>query len=316
MFLMQANNALHKLYKAAYRVPAPTTADTIYVSKQDTCVPVTTAATAFALTLARPLKDNIRCLVLLDTDGGGDLTLTVTGGYNADADTSIVFGDAGDFVQFVSIRCGTTYYWRVLSQEGTTAAGETLDVDTLSIGGTAITATAAEINTACDQSVQQMTPGAGFLGAGGFYWSSIQRIGTLYKTTIFMDLTGLASSTTDEDIIGLAAGGAAHFGQITAALNGTLFYGQVTCLETPAGGVTDIQFWSATEGTGAYNGLITDLTEVSMYNKGSAAAGAAATQIALTALPAANKYMYLAGGAAGTAAEYSAGQFLVELWGA
>ena len=281
---MQSENSLHKLYKAAYRVPAPTTGTTVYVSKQDTCIPVTTGATAFTLTLARPVKDNIRCIVLLDTDGGGDLTLTVTGGYNAAADTTLTFGDAGDFVQFVSVRLGSTYYWRVIAQEG------------------AFT--------------DRMTPGAGFLGTGGFYWSSIEKIGTIFKTTIFADLTGLASTTTDTDIIGLAAGGAAHFGQIKAALNGTLFYGQVTWLETPATGVTDIAFWSADEATGAYDALITSLVEVSMYDKGSAAAEAAATQIALTALPAADKYMYLACGAAGVPGTYTAGKFLLELWGA
>jgi hypothetical protein len=295
--------------------PVKSTTGKIVIDRMAAVVPVDTTAGAAAITLARPTKAGIVASIVLVVDNG-DLTLTVTGGYNADADTSITFADAGDFVRFISFKVGSYYYWRVLASEGTNVAAEDFKVDQLTLGATLLTATGAEINTACDQSVQVMTPGDGFLGAGGFYLSSIQHIGTIYKTTIFADITGLASSTTDTDIIGLAAGGAAHFGQITAALNGTLVYGQVTWLETPATGADDINFWSATEGTGAYNDDVTGLTEVSMYDKTSAAAGAAATQIALTALPAANKYMYLANGEGGTVGTYTAGQFMLELWGA
>lgn len=103
-----------------------------------------TTATTETRTLARPDKAGILTSVVLDTDGG-DLTLTVTGGYNAEADTSIVFADAGDMVVFMSVKTGTTYQWTVVSHEGT-------DVE-LFIGGTAITATAAEINNAADDSL-------------------------------------------------------------------------------------------------------------------------------------------------------------------
>lgn len=69
-------------------------------------------------TLARPDKAGILVTVELDTDGG-DLTLTVTGGYNPAGDTSIVFGDAGDTVVFLSIKTGTTYQWTAIAQTGT-----------------------------------------------------------------------------------------------------------------------------------------------------------------------------------------------------
>jgi len=176
-----------------------------------------------------------------------------------------------------------------------------------------INATAAEINLACDLSTQVMTPGAGFAGTGTIYKSSVVKQGDIFKTTILIDLTGTSSSTTDLDIIGTS--GVSHIGQITAAKNGTLFFGQVTCLETPAGGIVDIDFYSATEGTGAFDGAVGDLAETAMLTKGGNWSAAAATQIAFAALPAANKYMYMTGGAAGTAAAYTAGQFLIELWG-
>ena len=162
-------------------------------------------------------------------------------------------------------------------------------------------------------SSKTLSAGAGFAGAGTIYKTSIAKDGDVYKTTIFIDLTDAKSSTTDLDIIGLS--GVSHIGQITAAKNGTLFFGQVTCLETPAGGVTDIDFYSATEGTGAYDGAVASLTETVMRTNGGAWSAAAATQIAFTNLPVADSYMYLTCGAAGTAGTYTAGQFMIELWG-
>lgn len=104
-----------------------------------------TTAGAETRTLARPDKAGILASVVLDTDGG-DLTLTVTGGYDAAGDTSIVFADAGDMAVFMSVKTGTTFQWTIVSHEGTDAP--------LFIGGTAITATAAEINNAADISAQ------------------------------------------------------------------------------------------------------------------------------------------------------------------
>lgn len=135
----------------------------------------------------------------------------------------------------------------------------------------------------------------------------------MIKTTIFIDLTGTKSSTTDLDIIG--NDGVSHIGQVTAAKNGTLFYGQITCLEAPAGGIADIDLYSATEGTGAFDAGVATLTETAMLTKGGVWAAAAQTQVSLATVPAANSYMYLTGGAAGTAAAYTAGQFMIELWG-
>lgn len=190
-------------------------------------------------------------------------------------------------------------------------------VTTLTSTSATLTTAAATTLTVGGKSVlapDTMTPGVGITnGVGTVYKTSVVKQGDIIKTTIFIDLTGLASSTTDTDIIGTA--GVSHFGQITAAKNGTLFFGQVTCLETPATGADDIIFYSATEGTGAFDADATALTETVLYDKTSAAAAAAATQIALAALPAANSYLYLGNGESGTAGTYTAGQFMIELWG-
>ena len=100
-------NCLNRMYEAAFRMLDPGSAGTIYPRKWFCYCPVVTAA-AETRTLEQPYKAGIIHAVVLETDGG-DLTLTVTGGYNADGDTSITFGDAGDFVMFYSIKVGTSF---------------------------------------------------------------------------------------------------------------------------------------------------------------------------------------------------------------
>lgn len=155
--------------------------------------------------------------------------------------------------------------------------------------------------------------GAG-ASAAETYDASVGRTGGIITTRIVIDLTGLVASTTDLDIIGNTGGAAsAHFGQFTALLNGTFTGGQVTCLEVPAGGPADIDFYSATESTGAQDALVTSLTETALITAGGA--WTSGLSKGMTALPAANEYLYLANGAAGSPATYTAGKFLIELLG-
>ena len=151
-------------------------------------------------------------------------------------------------------------------------------------------------------------------GTGTIFKTGVSTSGGIITTTMMIDLTGLASSTTDLDIIGQGTN-PAYLGQILAADNGTLFSGWVTCLETPAGGVTDIDLYSATEATGVFDGGIAALVETAILTKGGAWSAAPQTQTALTAIPAANQYLYLTCGTLGTAATYTAGKFLITFLG-
>jgi len=182
----------------------------------------------------------------------------------------------------------------------------------------ATTATVAEVNDAADLSTQIMTTGSGFPGTGTLYQSGVRKTGTTVKTEILIDLTGAASVATDLDIIGTHATNPAHIGQLTAALNGsTILMGKMTCLEVPVGGAIDIDLYSAdegtaTDGTTALSGLISNLTETALITSGGNwTIGLAKT---LTGIPAAGQYLYLTSGAA-TAGTYTAGKFLLELWG-
>lgn len=157
------------------------------------------------------------------------------------------------------------------------------------------------------------TPGTGITaGTGTVIKSGVFQVGGIIHTRILIDLTGLASSTTDLDIIGVGAG-AAYLGQVTAAKNGTVLTGRMTCLEVPAGGADDVDLYSATEATGVFDAGIGTLTETIMVTSGGA--WTLGLTKGFSAVPAADQYLYLTGGEAGTAATYTAGKFLIELEG-
>jgi hypothetical protein len=155
------------------------------------------------------------------------------------------------------------------------------------------------------------TAGTGITtGTGTVYEAGVIKIGEVFHTTILIDLTGLASSGSG-DIIGKAATANSHIGQITAAVNGTVLGGKLTCLEAPAGGDPDINLWYADEATGTEDAAVTGLTnQVQICNSGDLALNSV---VSLTTV-AADKYLYMATGAA-TNADYTAGKLLIEFWG-
>ena len=159
-----------------------------------------------------------------------------------------------------------------------------------------------------------LAPGAGITaGSGTLYKSWVRRgEGGIIVTDILMDLTGLSSSTTDLDIIGTA--GVCHIGQITTAKNGIILAGTMTCFEVPAGGADDIDLYSATVGTGAYDAGIAALVETAVVTSAAAWTNGRVLPIIADTIPA-NNYLYLCGGEAGTAAAYTAGRFLITLHG-
>lgn len=139
-----ALNARHTLYRAPTRITDPGSGGTITVDRDGGVCPVVTAGSE-SRTLRQPTKEGIVGSVVLKTAGGA-LTLTVTGGYNADGDTSITLSDAGDFVRFMSIEYGGSYYWRVIASEGTNVAAEDFAAD--KITATNVNATTAIFTTA------------------------------------------------------------------------------------------------------------------------------------------------------------------------
>lgn len=129
-------------------------------------------------------------------------------------------------------------------------------------------------------------------------------------TQIKFDLTGLASVATANDVIGLAAGGAAYIGRNVVANNGIIFKTQFACLETPAGGDNDVNVVLNSNAALAYDGA-GGTTYIS--NSGDLVAGQTVENLvpAITA----NDYFYLTAGTGDTAATYTAGMYVLTLWG-
>ena len=157
---------------------------------------------------------------------------------------------------------------------------------------------------------------AGIEGTAETYITQVERFKSdtttnvnLVKTSIMLDLTGLASSAAD-DIIGKAGSGVAYIGRVTTADTGVVFGVTMECFETPAGGDPDIDLYSATEATGVEDSAIGDLTETLIINGGDASAG---TRTAGGTI-AADQYLYLVSGST-TNATYTAGRILITIHG-
>lgn len=157
-----------------------------------------------------------------------------------------------------------------------------------------------------------LSAGVGITEATGeVYHSWIEKNGNIIKTSIYIDLTGLRSTGAGDIIGNNGTSNPCHIGQITAAASGTVFAGVMTCLEAANAGNTDIDLYSATEGTGAEDAAISTLAETQLVDNGAMTVD---TFNSLTAYPAADQYLYLVAVGA-TDADYDAGKFLIELYG-
>lgn len=142
---MSSHNTLHELFSDAcpYVIADPGNAGTLTCDRQMAMFKLTSAA-AETRTLAQPTKPGIMCAVVVDVYVG-DITLTVTGGYNQAAATSLTLGTAGDWVLFYSVEVGTSYYWRVIASEGVNVTRTDITATTGTI--TTLGATTADVTT-------------------------------------------------------------------------------------------------------------------------------------------------------------------------
>jgi len=219
----------------------------------------------------------------------------------------------------VLVRSSETTKWTTGIQIADDGATTGIDIGDCTTGvyfsGTTTTHISSESAIVIDMPVT--APGAGFDTAGGVKWVPFGKRGSagMFVTELYIDLgdAAVTSAGTVKYIIGEAAGGGANVGQITAANHGTIVAMEIICLETPATGDDDIDFYSATVGSGAYNSSVEDLVETLLYERGDP--WAAGDVKYASALPSANGYIYLTAGNGDTAGAYSAGKFLIRLYG-
>ena len=157
---------------------------------------------------------------------------------------------------------------------------------------------------------------AGIEGTAETYVTQVERFKSdtdtnvnIVKTTLMIDLTGLASSAAG-DIIGQAGTGVAYIGRVTTEDTGAVFGVTIECYEAPAGGDPDIDLYSATEATGVEDSAITALTETLIINSGDLTAGSRVAGGGIVA----DQYLYLVAGAT-TDAVYTAGRIIITIHG-
>jgi len=144
----------------------------------------------------------------------------------------------------------------------------------------------------------------------------VNKIGGDTCTTILIDLHGgLAAGGSADDIIGTDGGTAnAYIAELTTGVNGIPYSIEMSCLELPTAGDVDINLVCSATATDAENAAVTTPTVV--VNGGDWTLGmrqqhdSAATLAALT-----KKYLYLTTGSA-TENAYTAGKFIIKIWGA
>ena len=160
-----------------------------------------------------------------------------------------------------------------------------------------------------------LVAGTGISAVAGAHTSWVEYLGGIIKTTVLIDLVGLASGQAAGDIIGKDGAVAnCHIGQYTVAAMGTLQSIQLTHLELAAGGDPDINLVSADEATLAENTALSAGTNgVTIINGGDGTA-TDNTKLSARTLATADQYFYLSNGAA-TDAAYTAGRLLIEFYG-
>lgn len=113
---MTAHRVPFDIFRGQVELPDPGASGTITVERNP-CFVSLVSATAESRTLARPTRVGGLVALNMKTDGG-DITLTVTGGYNENGSTVFTFNDAGQFAVFLACYDGTNYFWRLISHYG------------------------------------------------------------------------------------------------------------------------------------------------------------------------------------------------------
>ena len=117
---MSAHRVLHDLFNAPYVATDPGDTNTIAIDRNFLCMPLTASASSETRKIAHPTKAGLIVTIMLQTAGGGTITLTdaSSGTFDGSA-TSITFATICDWVMLQSIKLtSTTYRWQVVQSLG------------------------------------------------------------------------------------------------------------------------------------------------------------------------------------------------------
>lgn len=91
------------------------------------------SATTETRTLADPVRSGVLLGLNFQTDGG-NITVTVTNGYDENANTTLTFSNAGEFALLISRKVGSNYRWRLISATPGLTQSETAVLDGVTPG--------------------------------------------------------------------------------------------------------------------------------------------------------------------------------------
>ena len=150
---------------AATLIADPGASGSIVVARSG-IVPLVSAA-AEARTLPIPTFHGQEIVVYLKTDGG-DVTLTVTSGYDQYGSTTLVFTAVQQFAKFLAVTTGTSLRWALVSKDFSMVTEETIQVQLVNSREIDETALAVFVGGASN------TPGFQFTGAevNGIRWNN------------------------------------------------------------------------------------------------------------------------------------------------
>ena len=162
--------------------------------------------------------------------------------------------------------------------------------------------------------------GGGFDGAAGVTIYVNKTNGEIL-TTILVDIEGLLVSGTVKDIIGEDGVAAAYITQITTAVNGIIYKAEMACIEAPAGTNTTADIDLVTNSASLAEDVEYDSSGTAValiaatgdYTQGMVRFSASGLDLSNCA----DDYLYLVNGSgANSGGTYSAGKFVIKLYGA
>lgn len=217
----------HSLFRGEVEMLDPGASGTITVERSVAYIGLVSAASE-SRTLDRPTRVGAILLLVHKTDGG-DITLTVTGGYDENGDTTFTFSDPGQFAVFISGYDGTNYFWRKISDHsisqflaaggtvaGTTAfTGRVTTTDGVSSGTARVVGGLAYSNTAASTAITGSTTAEQTFDQSYTIPANTLKAGTVVKVRA----QGIATTTQANDGVAykLYIGGTGGTALITAA---------------------------------------------------------------------------------------------------
>jgi len=260
----------------------------------------------------------------VDIDASGAITIDATGAnaisIGSEANTGAINIGNGASARAITVGNST----------GTTSVNITSGTSGVTIGGDAST---TRLYPAGVLTVSNHGTGTGItdtLSDQDKFDINTIRVGGMWCTTIHIDLTGLDHSATGiGKVIGDGTDTNCQLLTLTDTTHGQLVRVEMYCNETPAtddadGGNADIDLCLGTDSTSGSVIAATTQLLTAGGNWAAPSAGALATGVtsgyAQSIVPIGTEtngsLLSLAGGAAGSASEYTGGKFIIRLWGA